>query len=121
MNRDDDDGPAYGLHTCTVVKLLPNRIDAFSLRRGDTLRAEVGVVWGTLADRVDDVLVTPDRPFVLPVDGEVRLSALSEPAVASIVTRRATAALPLPRGSLQSPRALLRRIGAAPGTGPLAA
>lgn len=101
--------PTYGLHTCTVLKLQAARIEAFDLRRGDMLRSESGVVWGTLDGRLDDVLITPDRPFAMPADGQVRLSALGDPAVLSIVTRRASAALPLPRHPFEVPLALWRR------------
>lgn len=102
--------PAYGLHTCTVLKLRDARIEAFDLRRGDLLRSESGAVWATLDGRLDDGLITPDRPFAMPADGWVRLSALGDTAVLSIVTRCASAALPLPRHAFEVPLALWRSV-----------
>lgn len=64
----------FGIGTRTEIRLDAHRLLTLSLRAGDLLRSDGGLVWATIDGQADDTLLERGDVYVVARDGEMRVS-----------------------------------------------
>jgi hypothetical protein len=65
----------FGIGTRTEIRLDDHRLVTLSLRAGDMLRSEVGLVWATVDGKADDILLDRGDVHRVERDGAMHVSA----------------------------------------------
>jgi hypothetical protein len=65
----------FGIGTRTEIRLDEQHLLTLSVRAGDMLRSDGGIVWATVDGEPDDILLATGEVHVLTRDCELRVSA----------------------------------------------
>lgn len=69
------DSRPFGIGTRTEIRLHDDRLVTLSVRAGDLLRSEGGLVWATIDGEADDILLERGDVHTVARDCEMRVSA----------------------------------------------